>query len=70
MHTLTQDERDEELMALRRERARQDVAMAAARGRLDAMGRASLVVPRAALEAIDAACLVRVSTLTSAAIRG
>jgi hypothetical protein len=52
-----------------RELARQDEALARASEQLAALGGGALSVPRAALEAIDAACVVT-TTLTSAALRG
>jgi predicted metal-dependent RNase len=56
------------LEAMGEQLARQKAELAAAYARLTAIG-GIVEVPRAALEAIDQACLVRTSTLTSA-IRG
>jgi hypothetical protein len=64
------EDRNTKLEALRRERARQDEALADAAERLRAEGHVTLAVPRAALEDIDAACLIHLSPLNHAAIRG
>lgn len=58
------------LEALRLERTRQDGKLAEAKLRLSALGLAPVSIPRHALEAINAACLVRVSPLNGPAIRG
>jgi hypothetical protein len=60
-----------QLEAIREAIARQDEALAQASARLRSFGNAPLSVSRAALEAIDAACLVHLSPLThNTAIRG
>jgi hypothetical protein len=51
------------------ERARQDAELAEARRTLEGMGTRLVTVPQAALEAIDAACLVHLSPSTPA-LRG
>ena len=70
MDTLKIEGDNETLVALRRERARQDEELSAARSRLEAQGRTVLAVPCAELEAIDGACLVGSASLTPTAIRG
>jgi hypothetical protein len=70
MQTPSNDDRNTKLEALRQERARQDHTLAEAGSRLRAQGHVTLAVPRAALEAIDAACLINLSPLNHAAIRG
>jgi hypothetical protein len=59
----------ERLEALRGELARQNDALAHAAAQLSAMGNAPVAVPRDVLAAIDDACLVRMSPLTTRAIR-
>ena len=61
---------EDRLDALRGIRARNDEVLAAAWASLRARGEAPMAVPREALVAIDAACLVQVSTLNPTAIRG
>jgi hypothetical protein len=70
MQTPPEDDRNRKLEALRQERARQDEMLAEAVNRLRASGQTTLAVPRKALEDIDAACLIHLSPLTTAAIRG
>jgi hypothetical protein len=70
MNTSSNEDPTEKLEAMRREIARQDQTLAEAGARLAALGRSTVAVPRTALEAIEAACLIHLSALTSAAIRG
>jgi hypothetical protein len=69
MDTTPNEDRNETLEALRRERTRQDEALRLAEARLKSLGNTPLAVPRAALEAIDAACLIHLSPLDRSAIR-
>jgi hypothetical protein len=70
MYSRTTDQYEDKLEALRQQRARQDQTLAEAARQLQALGSAPVTVSRKQLEAIDAACLVRVSTLKPTAIRG
>jgi hypothetical protein len=70
MSTYADESRRETLEALRRERARRDEELKKAWDALHARCHGTIEVPRAALLAIDAACLVGASTLDAAAIRG
>lgn len=70
MDMFTNESSSHALEMLRSERARQDKELAQARLRLSAIGPAAVSVPRRVLEALDAACLVRVSPLDPTAIHG
>jgi hypothetical protein len=70
MNTSSHEDPTEKLEAMRREIARQDQTLAEAGAHLAALGRSTVAVPRSALETIEAACLVHLSPLATAAIRG
>ncbi len=70
LHLYEENRKPLTLDAAEQELARQNDELAQAARRLAALGTAALAVPRPMLEAIDEACLVRTSTLASAAIRG
>ncbi len=57
------------LEAFRAEMARQDETLREAEAQLSALGNVTLAVPRAALEAIHAACLIHLPPLGRDAIR-